>query len=109
MHCINTWAGSSLACCNVFWHVAVLTSSFSPVLSGGEVLAYFFICNVHDEKIPILSRLLILFYFFDLSCILQAILVNTLVSALHGPHGGLLCANARKTPRKVKMYMATNN
>lgn len=50
MHCINTWAGSSLACCNVFWHVAVLTSSLSPVLSGGEVLAYFFICNVHDAK-----------------------------------------------------------
>lgn len=61
------------------------------------------------QKIPILSRPLILFYSFDLSCVLQVILVNTSVSTLHGPHGGLLCANARKAPIKVKMYMATNN
>lgn len=74
MHGINVWAGSSLACGNVFWHVAVLTSSFSPGPSGGEVLANFFICNVHGEKDSNCVQItdFISFYCFDLNCILQA-------------------------------------
>lgn len=102
MHCINVGAGSSLACWNVFWHVAVLTSSFSPVLSGGEILANFLIYIAHDEKDSncVQTADFISFYCFDLTCILQVILVDTLISTLHGPRGDLLCANAKENTHK---------
>lgn len=85
MHCANVWAGSSLACCNVFWHVAVLASSFSPLPSGGEELAnFFFISNVSiffDEKDfnCVQTTDFISFYCFNLNYFLQFNLVDTFI------------------------------
>lgn len=49
MHCVNVWADSSLACYNVFWHVAVVTSSFSSLPSGGKNQLIFFLFFFHFQ------------------------------------------------------------
>ena len=102
MRCTDAWAGSSLASCKVFRDAAVLTSSFFPVLSGGEVLANFFICNVHDAKdsscVHTTDFYFILLFRFKLH-----------LASLFRPGGDLLCASARKTPIAVKMHTATHN
>lgn len=114
MHCINVWAGSSLACCNVFWHVAVVTSSFSLLPSGGKELANFFFPFPMFQfflmkKIPIVCRPLILFHFTVTIKFTFCNLIWLLLSfsTLHGLHGSLLRANTSKTPY-TKMYMVTN-
>lgn len=52
IHCINVWAGSSLAWSNAFWHVTVLMSSSSLIPFGGKVLANFSNLQCTMKKIP---------------------------------------------------------
>lgn len=102
IHCMNVWAGSSLAWSNAFWHVTVLTSCFSPIPFGGEVLANFSNLQCTVKKILSPDHWFYFMLLFHLNCLS----IDSSVSTLLRPWWW--CKH-KKTPWKFEMHIASFN